>query len=78
MLIHWNQIQLINLLKKGIITIRQDEILSLVKSINALAVLFKELSVLVEEQTVMVDKIDAHIEEALKQTKKGNEELRKV
>lgn len=69
---------MINLLKKGIITIRQDEILSLVKSINALAVLFKELSVLVEEQTVMVDKIDAHIEEALKQTKKGNEELRKV
>jgi len=50
---------------------RDEEINKLVKSINDLAVIFKELSLLVIEQGTILDRIDFNIESALDSTKKG-------
>lgn len=57
---------------------RDAEINNLVKSINDLAVLFKELSVLVVDQGNILDRIDYNIETAVRHTKKANIELHKV
>jgi syntaxin 16 len=54
---------------------RNIEINNLVTSINDLAVLFKELSVLVIEQGTILDRIDYNIEEALDHTIKGEKQL---
>lgn len=48
---------------------RNKEIKTLVSTINDLAVLFKELSVLVVEQGTILDRIDYNIECAHKDTK---------
>lgn len=48
---------------------RSKEIKTLVTTINDLAVLFKELSVLVVEQGTVLDRIDYNIECAHKDTK---------
>ncbi len=57
---------------------RDEEINNLVRSINDLAVIFKELSVLVMDQGNILDRIDYNIEQAVRHTKKANVELRKV
>lgn len=54
---------------------RDAEISKLVRSINELAVLFKELSVLVIDQGTIIDRIDYNIEQTLEHTKKGNTHL---
>ncbi len=56
---------------------RDAEINNLVKSINDLAVIFKELSVLVVDQGNILDRIDYNIEQAVRHTKKANVELHK-
>ena len=48
---------------------RNKEIKTLVTTINNLAVLFKELSILVVEQGTILDRIDYNIECAHKDTK---------
>ena len=57
---------------------RDVEINNLVKSINDLAVVFKELSVIVIDQGNILDRIDYNIEQAVRHTKKANVELHKV
>jgi len=57
---------------------RDAEINNLVKSINDLAVIFKELSVLVIDQGNILDRVDYNIEQAVRHTKKANIELHKV
>ncbi|MDR3547107.1 MAG: hypothetical protein P4M11_02315 [Candidatus Pacebacteria bacterium] len=57
---------------------RDAEIGNLVKGINDLAVIFKELSVLVIDQGNILDRIDYNIEQAVRHTKKANFELHKV
>ena len=57
---------------------RDAQINNIVQSINDLAVLFKELSVLVVDQGNILDRIDYNIEQAVRHTKKANTELRKV
>ena len=57
---------------------RDAEIGNLVKGINDLAVIFKELSVLVIDQGNILDRIDYNIEQAVRHTKKANVQLHKV
>jgi syntaxin 16 len=54
---------------------RSKEIDNIVKSINDLADLFKELSVLVVEQGSMLDRIDYNIETTVAAVKQGHKEL---
>ena len=56
---------------------RDVEIQNLVKGINDLAVIFKELSVLVIDQGNILDRIDYNIEQAVRHTKKANIQLHK-
>ena len=56
---------------------RDVEIQNLVKGINDLAVIFKELSVLVVDQGNILDRIDYNIEQAVTHTKKANKQLHK-
>jgi len=57
---------------------RDVEINNLVQNINDLAVLFKELSVLVIDQGNILDRIDYNIERAVRYSKKANIQLHKV
>ena len=57
---------------------RSKEIEQLTKSINDLAVLFKDLSVLVVEQGTILDRIDYNIETAQTHTKQANVHLEKT
>ena len=59
-------------------TQRSREIENIVKSINDLADLFKELSVLVVEQGSMLDRIDYNIECTVSAMKDGHQELHKA
>eukprot|EP00826_Nyctotherus_ovalis_P025514 TRINITY_DN1978_c0_g1_i3.p2 TRINITY_DN1978_c0_g1~~TRINITY_DN1978_c0_g1_i3.p2 ORF type:complete len:152 (-),score=70.38 TRINITY_DN1978_c0_g1_i3:47-502(-) len=54
---------------------RDVEIQNLVKGVNDLAVIFKELSVLVIDQGNILDRIDYNIEQAVHHTKKAKEKL---
>jgi len=45
---------------------------------NELAIIFKEISILVEEQTSIIDQIDSNIEQSLVNTKKANDQLKIV
>ena len=56
-------------------THRTKEITELTDSINALAVLFKDFSVLVIEQGTVLDRIDFNIENAAVHVEKANENL---
>ena len=58
--------------------IRSSEIKNLVSTINDLAVLFKELSILVVEQGTILDRIDYNIECAHKDTKQAVVHLEKT
>ena len=61
--------------QKVIAAERNKEISSLVGSINELAVLFKDLSVLVIDQGTIIDRIDYNVESTLRNVRKGNEQL---
>eukprot|EP01083_Nonionella_stella_P064715 168948_1 len=54
---------------------REKEIILIAKSINELAEVFKELSVLVIEQGTILDRIDYNVEQALCQVKSGVKEV---
>jgi len=51
---------------------------NIVQSINDLAVMFKELSVMVVDQGNILDRIDYNIEQAVRNVGKGKVELKKV
>lgn len=57
---------------------KDEEITSLVKSINDLAGIFKDLSVLVVEQGTILDRIDHNIESAKEDVKEANVHLEAV
>jgi len=57
---------------------RDQEISHLVKSIGELSVVFKEMSILVNEQGTILDRIDYNIESALMNTKQANKHLIKT
>jgi len=57
---------------------RDQEITHLVKSIGELSVVFKEMSILVNEQGTILDRIDYNIEHALENTKTANKHLIKT
>lgn len=57
---------------------RSSDIGKLVSQMNELAVIFKELSILVVEQGTVLDRIDYNIQEARHQVKKANVELEKT
>lgn len=57
---------------------RDAEINNIVQSINDLAILYKELSVLVLDQGNILDRIDYNIEQSVRNTKKANLQLHKV
>ena len=57
---------------------RSKEISQLTDNINALAVLFKDFSVLVIEQGTILDRIDYNIENATVNVEKANEHLEKA
>lgn len=54
---------------------RHQEIIKIVQSINDLATLFRELSVLVIEQGTILDRIDYNVEQTLVKVQKGTKEL---
>lgn len=57
---------------------RQGDIGKLVRQINELAVIFKELSILVVEQGTVLDRIDYNVSAARKQVEEGKKELDKA
>lgn len=57
---------------------KDEEITNLVKSINDLAGIFKDLSVLVVEQGTILDRIDHNVEVAKEETQKATKILDKV
>jgi syntaxin 16 len=57
---------------------REKEILKIAQSVNDLASIFRELSVLVIEQGTILDRIDYNIEQTLVKVKSGGEELVKA
>jgi len=57
---------------------REKEIIHIAQSINDLASLFRELSVLVIEQGTILDRIDYNIEQTLHKVKQGTDELKKA
>ena len=57
---------------------RSTDVTRLVRQINELAVVFKELSILVVEQGTVLDCIDYNIQEARVNTEKANVELVKT
>jgi len=54
---------------------RERDIIHIAQSINDLASIFKELSVLVIEQGTILDRIDFNVEQAMHNVKKGTAEL---
>lgn len=57
---------------------RDEEILSIVKSISELATIFKDLAVLIVDQGTILDRIDYNIELASHHIEEGHTELQKV
>merc|ERR1719361_2583867 len=57
---------------------REKEIIKVAQSINDLATIFRELSVLVIEQGTILDRIDYNVEQSLHKVKSGTNELRKA
>jgi len=65
-------------LNDNVIQQRDQEINHLVKSIGELSVVFKEMSILVNEQGTILDRIDYNIEAAFENTKQANKHLLKT
>ena len=63
---------------KMVIPDRSADIQNIVKSINDLASLFNELSVLVVEQGSILDRIDYNVEETVNSMKTGLKDLEKA
>ena len=57
---------------------KEEEIQSVVKSINDLASIFKDLSVLVVEQGTVLDRIDYNVAQAKEHVELANVELEKT
>lgn len=57
---------------------REREIAHIAQSINDLAMIFRELSVLVVEQGSVLDRIDYNIEQSMHTVKAGTQELLKA
>jgi len=57
---------------------REREIIKIAQSINDLAAIFRELSVLVIEQGTVLDRIDYNVEQALVKVEAGVDELKKA
>ena len=57
---------------------REREINEIVKSINGLALVFKELNTMVIDQGTILDRIDYNIEQTNLNLEAGHEELKKV
>ena len=57
---------------------KDEEVTHLVKSINDLASIFKDLSVLVVEQGTILDRIDHNVESAKEDTKEAVKHLEAV
>lgn len=57
---------------------KEEEIQNLVKSINDLASIFKDLSVLVVEQGTVLDRIDYNVAQAKEHVEMANVELEKT
>jgi len=57
---------------------REKEIINVARSINDMANIFRELSVLVIEQGTVLDRIDYNIEQTLVSVKQGTQELEKA
>lgn len=57
---------------------REKEIIHLAQSVNELATLFNELSLLVVEQGTILDRIDYNVASALDQVTAGNIQLRQA
>lgn len=57
---------------------REQEIIKIAQSINDLATIFRELSVLVIEQGTILDRIDYNVEQTLVKVKHGTKELVKA
>ncbi|MES1909453.1 MAG: hypothetical protein MHM6MM_002186 [Cercozoa sp. M6MM] len=53
----------------------EREVIHVARSVSELAVVFRELSVLVLEQGTILDRIDYHVEQARSNLERGNEEL---
>eukprot|EP00474_Spongospora_subterranea_P010280 CRZ10738.1 hypothetical protein [Spongospora subterranea] len=57
---------------------REREIAQIAQSINDLAMIFRELSILVVEQGSVLDRIDYNVEQSMQQVKAGTTELLKA
>jgi syntaxin 16 len=57
---------------------REREINEIVKSINGLATVFKELNAMVIDQGTILDRIDYNMEQTNVNLEQGHEELKKV
>jgi len=57
---------------------RNTELSNLAKSMNDLAIIFKEVSVLTFEQSEIINKIDNNIDSTLKYTNNANKQLTTV
>ena len=62
----------------AIITKREQEIETIAKSIQEIALLFKDLQMMVIDQGTVLDRIDYNIEQVGMHTKDGMKELEKV
>ena len=63
---------------KQIVNQKDEEITRIAKSIEELAQIFKELSVLVIDQGTVLDRIDYNMEQAVENAKEGIQQLEKA
>ena len=68
----------LSMAEDNILRQRDLEINGLVHSINELAIIFKEMSILVNEQGTILDRIDYNIESAIVNTKQATKHLLKT
>lgn len=65
-------------LAEDLINERDEEIVQIAGSIEELATIFKELAVLVIDQGTILDRIDYNMEQVVKRTEKGLEQLERA